>query len=195
MDMQKERQQEYVMQQTLQQQQIDAQMAAQSPYMMQNFKENQAILVEQTNPQRVVEEIELTLKGLERKSDGTYRRRGEPLMNDFGVNSLFPLMKSLINQGTILSHYEKKEIMRIMKEISNKLADELMLNWKEYGIKDKSHLDTVFMVIVFPAYSAMNRALEQNEKNWLSKISVENITNSPKISNAKKESFWSKLKL
>ena len=42
---------------------------------------------------------------------------------------------------------------------------------------------------------ALKRAEGQGEKNWLSKISVENISSVPRMSMNKKEGFWSKFRL
>jgi len=41
----------------------------------------------------------------------------------------------------------------------------------------------------------LKRALGQNEKNWLGKISVEQISGAPRIQPPKKGGFWSKLRL
>jgi hypothetical protein len=42
---------------------------------------------------------------------------------------------------------------------------------------------------------SLKRALGQNEKNFLSKISIENISGGMRLPQMKKESFWSKFKI
>ena len=75
------------------------------------------------------------------------------------------------------------------------MVDDLSLNWREYGIKKKTDLDTINNSVLFNVYLALKRAEGQNEKNWLSKISVENISNNSRLPNMRKEGFWSKFKL
>lgn len=157
-------------------------------------QQHQAILVEQTNPIKVIEEVALRLKGKIKNYDGSVIIEGEPLMNSLGVNRMMYMMASLVNQNTILSHLENEEIGKVMMQFSDDITDDLTLNWRAYGIVDKSTLDFIVDSIIFPCYFALKRALEQNEKNWLGKISVENISNAPRMP-GKKDSFWSKFKL
>ena len=187
--------QEYSYQQTLQQQMQAHQAAMQTPYMFEQQQQHQAVLVEQTNPSKVIDDIDLSLRGYERKYDGTLKKVGEPMMNDLGIGRMRFLMRTVINQNTILSHLEDSEISKLIIQLSDDVIDDLTLNWRDYGIKDKIMLDHVVDAITFPAYLALKRSLGQNEKNWLGKISVENISNAPRIPMGKKEGFWSKLKL
>lgn len=188
-------QQEYYNQQTLQQQQMSNQMNMNAPYMYEQHQQNQAVLVEQTNPNHVIEEVELSLRGYERKYDGTLKKVSEPLMNELGIARIRTMMKGIVNQNTILSHLEENQISKLIIQFSDDLIDDLTLNWKEYGMMDKIMLDYVHDIVVFPAYLALQRALGQNEKNWLGKISVENISNAPRIPSGKKEGFWNKFRL
>ena len=75
-----------------------------------------------------------------------------------------------------------------MKDVHN-LVKSFSLNWKKYGIKDKTDLDTINNSILVNIFLALKRAEGQGEKNWLSKISVENISNVPRLPKAQKESF------
>lgn len=187
--------QEYNYQQSLQQQQMANQFAMNSPMMFNQQQEHQAVLVEQTNPSKIIDEIDLSLRGYERKYDGTLKKVSEPMMNDLGIGRMRFIMRSVINQNTILSHLEDSEISKLIIQLSDDIIDDLTLNWKYYNIQDKIMLDHIVDAIVFPAYLALKRALGQNEKNWLGKISVENISNAPRIPQAKREGFFSKIKL
>lgn len=182
-------------QQTLQDQQIASQFALQAMGNQDNFQQHQAILVEQTNPDKIVDNIMLGLQGKERNRDGGIIKTGEPVMNELGLNRIRFQLKSIINQSTILSHLEIEDIGRLMEQLSNNICDELALNWKEYGIVDKTLLDSISNSILVPAYLALKRAEGQNEKNWLGKISIENISNAPKIQQPRKEHWYDKFKL
>ena len=128
-------------------------------------------------------------------ADGSTINRGKSWMNDKGANKMISIMSAFVNQGTILSHLDKRQINKTILKLGDNIIDDLTLNWKQYEISDKADLDHITNIIIFPCYFALNRALEQNEKNWLSKISVESITNSPRIPQVKKDGFWSKFKL
>ena len=193
--MDRETYEQYVAQGDLQRQATEAQMAAYAPQIAEQMQQAQAVLVEQTNPKKIVDEILLVIQGKEKLPDGTEINVGEPLMNKKGIRKIWVWSKGAINQGIILSHYEDWEIGNIMNVIQEDFVDELSLNWKEYGIKDKTDLDLINNIVLININAALKRALGQNEKNWLGKISIEQISGTPRMSRPKKESFWSKFRL
>ncbi len=193
--MDKELFEQYQMQEQLQGQQMDAQGMAYAPQLQEAVQQVQAVLVEQTNPKRIVEKIMLRLQGLEKKPDGTVLRVAKPKMNKEGIDNVWFILDSHINQNIILSHLELREIRRIMESLSEDLVDDLSLNWKRYGVEKKTDLDTINNSIMVNIYLAMKRAEGQNEKNWLGKISVEQISGRGGIQAPKKESFWSKFRV
>ncbi len=182
-------------QQTLQQQEIAAQMGMQGMRMFDDMRKNQAILVEQTNPNKIIDDILLTLQGFEKNEDGALKKVSDPVINELGLSRFRLSLRAVINQNTILSHLEKEDIGRLMVNLSQNIGDELELNWKDYGIIDKTLLDTIKDAVLLPAFLALKRAEGQNEKNWLSKISFENLNNAPTIKQPKKESWLSKFKI
>jgi len=185
---------QYAMQSDLQNQVSEAQRVAYAPQLYEQVQQAQSILIEQTNPSKVLEEISLKLKGKIKKHDGTVIMEGDPLMNYKGINRMLFIMSSIINQNTILSYLEKHEIEKLMIQLSDDIVDDLTLNWREYEIKDKIMLDHIVDAILIPAFCALKRALEKNEKNWLGKISIENIGQEQKIQ-PKKGGLLSKFKL
>ena len=94
-----------------------------------------------------------------------------------------------------MSNIILREIQNIMETLSEDLVDDLSLNWKRYGIEKKTDLDTINNSIMVNIYLALKRAEGQNEKNWLSKISVEQISGRGGMVAPKKESFWSKFRV
>lgn len=182
-------------QEILHNQEIAAKYGLATMGMMGDMQQNQAILVNQTNPNKVVDEIILTLQGKVKREDGSVITKHEALMNEEGIRKAELVLRTTVNQGTTLSHLEKEDIAVIMLSFANSYADALALNWKEYGIKEKSDLDLIFNMVTLPCFLALKRAEGQNEKNWLGRISVENINNAPHIQAPKKDSIWSKIKL
>jgi len=184
----------YKMQEALQQQQLDSNQSMYAPQMQEQIQHNQAVLVEQTNPKKIVRDIVLRLRGLEERPDGNLVQVAEPKLNKSGIDNVWFILDSHINQNVILSHLIDKEISALMEVIQNDLVDDLSLNWKIYGIDKKTDLDAINNSILSNIFMALKRAEGQNEKNWLGKISVENISSNSRIP-MKKESLWSKFRL
>lgn len=186
---------QYAMSNDLQRQNIDAETSMQAPYLLNQQQAVQAAIIEQTNPYKVLREIELRLKGKDERPDGTIQKVSEPLMNDLGIGRMRSLLSSVINQITILSFLENDEIGRIMVKLGDDIGDSLELNWKEFGITDKTILDYIVDICLIPTFMTLKRAYKQSEKNWLNKAVIENINTSPRMMPQKKEGFWSRLKL
>jgi len=193
--MNKDMYEQYQMQGDIQRQSGELQMSSIAPQMHEQVAQAQAVLVEQTNPDKVLEEITMKLKGQLRNYDGTISQISKPLMNEKGVSRMLFIMSSIINQNTILSHLEDDEISKVMMQLGDDITDDLTLNWKDYGINDKMLLDHIEDAILIPSYFSLKRALGQNEKNWLGKITVENISGGKQFQAPKKEGLLSKFRL
>jgi len=193
--MQQEEIDNYRAQESLQNQQFDRSTSPYAPQLMEDVQRAQAVLVEQTNPKKIVRDIILRLRGLEERPDGTLVRIAEQKLNKDGVDNVWFILDSHINQNVILSHLTDKEITNIMDAIQDDIVDDLSLNWKKYGVLKKTDLDVINNSILVNIYMALKRAEGQNEKNWLGKISIENISGGQRFVPQKKESIWSKFRL
>ena len=137
---------QYQMQDAMNQKSLDAQQSMYAPQTFEQVQQNQAILVEQTDPKTIVNGLMLVLRGLEEQQDGSFRQVSEPKMNDTGLKAIWYILKSHINQNVILSNYDDREIRNFMDIVQNDLVDLLSLNWKLFGIKSKSDLDDIIIV-------------------------------------------------
>ena len=193
--MEKEQAEHYEAQEELQRQQIEGQQSVYAPQLAEQVQQVQAVLVEQTNPKKIIDDIMLRLQGKKRNPDGSEEEVAESKMNKKGIEKIWFILDSHVNQNVILSHLDAKEIGAIMDSLQEDLVDNLALNWKEYEIKDKTDLDDINNSVLVNIFLALKRAEGQNEKNWLGKISIENISGMPRFPKVKKESFWSKFRL
>ena len=185
----------YKMQEALQQQQLDSNQSMYAPQMQEQIQHNQAVLVEQTNPKKIVRDVVLRLRGLEERPDGNLVQVADPKLNKAGIDNIWFILDSHINQNVILSHLDNKEISNIMESIQDDVVDDICLNWKKYGIKKMTDCDTINNSVLMNIFLALKRAEGQGEKNWLGKISVENISSNSRIPMPKKEGFWSKFRV
>ena len=193
--MDKETYDQFRAQEAIQQGQLDSQQSMYAPQLQEAIQQTQAILVEQTNPKKIVKEVILRLRGIEEKPDGTFVKVAEPKMNKDGVDNIWFILDSHINQNIILSHLKEQEISNIMESLQDDIVDDICLNWKKYGIKKMTDCDTINNSILVNIFMALKRAEGQNEKNWLGKISVENISSASRMPQPKKEGFWSKFRI
>jgi len=184
----------YEVQDALQQRQLDANQTLYAPQLQESVQQTQAILVEQTNPKKVVKSIILRLRGKEEDGQGNLVDVAEPKMNKEGIENFWFILDSHINQNIIFSHLDDPEIRAIMDTLQEDLVDDLSLNWRRYGIKKRTDLDVINNAVLTNIFLALKRAREQNEKNWLGKISVENISNAS-IPRPRKEGWLSKFKI
>jgi len=185
----------YQMQSALGKEQIEAQTMSYAPQMYNEVQQQQAILVAQTNPKKIINEIILRLEGFEIQPDGTKVKTSEPMLNKLDIESLKFLLHGHINDNVRLSHLERNEISKRIEIIGNDLIDSLMLNFYRWGIKNKTHLDDINNVVLCNIFDILKRAEGQGEKNWLGKISVEQISGGMRMPMQKKEGFLSKFKL
>ena len=103
--------QQYQMQSALQRQGIDAEMSATAPYMLQQQQTIQAALLEQLNPNRVIQEIRLTLRGEREDEEGKIIKDGDALMNDKGIGNILLSIKSVVNTNTVMSALDESALM------------------------------------------------------------------------------------
>lgn len=176
----------------LQNQNIDGQ---RSFNLMSQRNENQlgqAAILEQTNPNHILYDLELKLRGKRIDYKG-HIIDGAPIMNELGVNRMMAFMSCIINQNTILSSLEDKEISNIIIRIGDDIIDDLTLNWEDYGITDQIMRDFIVNMILIPAFMSLKRAHHRNEKQWIGRSVIESISSSPKLPTEHK-SFLSRFK-
>ncbi len=185
----------FKMQEQLQQQNIDAERSMKEPQLYSEIQQVKAVLVDETNPKRIVHSILLRLQGEMENPDGTRVSIGEAKVNKKGISSIWFILDSHINQNVILSHLDRKEITSIMDSLQDDLVDDLGLNYKEYGIVNKTDLDTINNSILVNIFLCLKRAEGQNEKNWLKGITSEQVIGGSRMPSPKKDGFWNKFRL
>lgn len=186
---------QFIAQQALQRQASQDSSDMYAPQMQEQIQQSQAVLVAETNPDKVVERIILRLEGVRKKLDGSFEKWGEPKLNKYGIDWARYILESCINQNIIMTHLDEKQIAKLIIQLGDSITDDLTLNWKHFGIKSKTDLDIIEDTILFNVYAALNRALGQNEKNWLGRVSIEHISPNAGFPKPKSEGFLSKFKL
>lgn len=173
--------------------QSDASLKPYLPTIHQQLQDSQAIILQQIDPKKVVNEVLLELSGLKENSDGDFVRIRKPYMNRRGLDNIRIRMKATINQNTIMSSLEDKDIRNLMLQLARDLAFDIALNWQEYGIRDRAICNTVMNIILLNSFIALKRSEGQNEKRFLKGIAFENVGGATTAANKRKEGGWDSL--
>jgi hypothetical protein len=168
-------QERMILQDQITQKGISTQTIKYAPETLSNQQANQAVLVAQTDPSKIVKEIILILQGYEKNGD-KYVLVHEPKLNKVGIEKLSFWLHGFLNDGGRLTHLEKEEISNIMKELGEDLPLELGMYWRLWGITNPADKDTINNIILSNIFFLLKRSQEQNEKNWLGKATVEQIS-------------------
>lgn len=163
------------------------------PTIHQQLQDSQAIILQQIDPKKVVNEVLMELSGLKEDSEGNLIRIRKPYMNRRGMDNIRIRMKATINQNTIMSSLDDKDIRNLMLQLARDLAFDIALNWQDYGIRDRAICNTVMNIILLNSFIALKRSEGQNEKRFLKGIAFENVGSQTAASQKKREGGWDSL--
>lgn len=184
---------QFKMQEALQEQAGDNQMKPYAPQLQQDIAQNQAVVISETDPKKDIKDLLLEFRGLEEKN-GEIKRVREPLMNDIGINRISSILRPLMINTIRFTRLKEKIIKNFTLQILDDLTIDLGTNWKEYDIRDRSACDHIVDSVAILVFSMLSRSEDQNEKNWLGRISFENVSGG-RPNQPKKESWLDKFKV
>jgi hypothetical protein len=123
-------------------------------------------IVVMTNPSDELYKLELVLKGLIDDGRGGVRSVGEPLLNEFGVNSVLGLVRSVVNRNTIMSNLDKGEVSVMMDFLGDTISRDLMMNRITYGITSPAARDKIFFNCMSLSFGVLKRGFEEGDKRF-----------------------------
>ena len=74
-----------------------------------------------------------SLSGIIRDRDGNIIRQGDPLMNNYGIDSFARILKSVLNENVILSNLSELKILMITRYFGEAILFDLFCHYKEYA--------------------------------------------------------------
>lgn len=119
-----------------------------------------------TNPESELHKMELTFRNARIDSNDNIIEGDQPLMNEYGINSIIGIVQSVVNQVTIMSNVTKAEIEPIMEFLSDTLARDLMINRVEYKINTLAARDKIFFTALTTSFLTLKRAFEEGDKRF-----------------------------
>lgn len=118
-------------------------------------------------------------------------KKGNPLMNEKGVQEVLTLIRPHTDKNTILSNLTDFEIGLTMVELRSKLAIMLGRRFGEFEI-DKAKLPVIVSIIINPIWTTYKRAANETTLSYLGKTqSIQEIRRQDDTD--KKEDFVQRL--
>lgn len=115
----------------------------------------------------ILEEIEMKLRGrLWSPSKERWVSKGQPILNEHGVNTIIWVVSTFLHRGIALSNYSDEDIKRICKGVRIQLIKTLMLEFYNFGVK-RSNLSLVVRMVDVTIYSMMRRGYKAGERSEL----------------------------
>lgn len=130
------------------------------PNLKQGFHDR-ANLVEQTDPEKLINDITHILSGDTKNDDGEWvaDKQSNPLINKNGIRKLTTFLRMIINKNTIFTKYSGVDIKDLLRDQERSINDHIRANADNYGIKPNTYGLVVDMIIQ-PVEAAIKRSQE-----------------------------------
>ncbi len=169
------------------------------PQTKEDEKESSEIgIIKELSPKRILEQLRMNLKGFfwDYEKKAYIKIEGfEPLMNDQGIAKYLSIMSSVITDLVTFSNYKDEEINRYTLYVCDKALPTIHINYKEYGIKNKSDLQIIDIQIFNLTHAAFKKAVGAGDRNIIRGTVSESIAARmyPTVPHLQQESFLSKM--
>jgi len=159
-----------------------------NPYMFQQPPPETASVISQTNPSKILEKIEHSLRGeIYDHENQKWIEREAAWLNKQGIGQVMIIAQSIINQNTIMSNLDDREIRNMIITLADELILLLRMRYQEFEV-DKAKLTSIVNLVCRLAFCSLKRGWLGDEKKFLntSLQSREIITQRPMNEGEKK---------
>lgn len=165
------------------------QMQMYMPQQLPNFSsgnnQHSGSIVLLTNPENDLFKFELFLRSMVLDEQGNPKPAGLPLMNDIGISAVLGMLSTTVSQNTVMSNVDEKGIGILIKLNADTLAQLIMMNRKNYGIKDHSIANMIYNAYINKTYLTLRRPFEEGDRRFW-KGSQQEITSTIKSDTQRK---------
>jgi hypothetical protein len=149
------------------------------PPQFKDDKESPEIgVIRELSPKRVLEQLRMNLKGFYYDYDlkkYVFVTGFEPLMNERGIAKYLSIMGSVITDLVTFSSYSQEEIPQLVLYVCDKALPVIHINYKEYGIKEKSDLEIIDIQIFNLTLAAFKKAVGAGDRGVIGRTIQESI--------------------
>lgn len=156
-------------------------------------------IIRELSPKKVMEQLRMNMKGyFWDYEEGGYVKVIEPLMNERGIAKYLSIVASVVTDLLTFSSYKEQEIQPLVLYVCDKAIPTIHVNYKEYGIKDKSDLQIIDIQIFNLTNSAFHKAVGGGDRSVVRGTVSEamlsrNFGGQPQAPSQREGSFLSKL--
>lgn len=90
-------------------------------------------------------------------------KKGIPLANDIGVQNILSFVTQVVNEHTVQGNTAKDELNHILQDMHIHLAEMMLFNSQEWGIK-KKHRSHIVREIMYLCYLVLTRTVDNKER-------------------------------
>jgi len=160
------------------------------PQMREEREAPEIGVIRELSPKKVLEQLRMNLKGFfwDYDKKGYIKLDGfEPLLNDKGIAKYLSIMASVITDLITFSSYSEKEIPQLVLYICDKAIPVIHINYKEYGIKEKSDLQIIDIQIFNLTLGAFKKAVGAGDRSVIGRTIQESIVTRAGVTNQLRE--------
>ena len=139
-----------------------------SPPMEQKEEEASIGIIRELSPRKVLEQLRMNLKGYfyDYEADKYMKiQEMKPLMNDKGISKYLSIMGAVITDLVTFSNYKEEEINSLVMYVCEKAIPTIHINYKEYGIREKSDLQIIDIQIFNLTLAAFKKAVGGGDRS------------------------------
>ena len=144
-------------------------------------------IIRELSPKKVLEQIRMNLNGFfwDYEQKKYIKLEGfEPLLNNKGVAKYLSIMSSVVTDLVTFSNYKEEEIPKLVVHICDKVIPVIHINYKEYGVKEKSDLEIIDVQIFNLTLAAFKKAIGAGDRGVIGRTISENILTRGIVGNA-----------
>lgn len=137
-------------------------------------------IIKELSSKKVLEAVRMELKGFyyDYENKKYVKAQGiNPLMNDEGI-SIFLNALSLVSDIITFSNFNEEEVNKLTEYVCSETLPVIHINYKNYGIKEKSHLNLINAKILSLSWGALKKAMFAGDRGVIKKGYHEDISRS-----------------
>lgn len=135
-------------------------------------------VIRELSPKKVLEQLRMNLKGFfyDWETKKYVKVEGfEPLMNDKGISKYLSICSAVVTDLVTFSNYNENEIPKLTYFVCENAIPIIYVNYKEFGIKQKSDLPILTNQVFNLTLAAFKKAIGAGDRGVIGRTITENI--------------------
>ncbi len=162
-----------------------------------NKDENSVGIIKELSARKVFEQIRHQLYGEFWDSENKKWEKipyYEPLMNDYGTAYVLRVLSSHLTDIITFSSYKEEDVPSMVMKIMRSIVPNIYINYKDFGIKNKTDIPTITNEIFVLICSAFRKSIGAGDRGVIGRTITEEIRGmSGSFPNVEKEGFLKRL--